>query len=119
MLIRWDNPEALLNDLWKKPELRAIYDEIDTYVKSLGDDAIVGPRKTFSEFSRKYQFAAARPVRGAVRLGLAVDPVKYELERAKSSDSWSDRLVSVVVVSTPTDVNKSLKTLIKTAWKAS
>ena len=115
----WDNPEALLNDLWKKPELRAIYDDIETYVKSLGDDVIVGPRKTFSGFSRKYQFAAARPVRGAVRLGLAVDPVKHKLERAKSSDSWSDRLVSVVVVSTPTDVNKSLKTLIKTAWEAS
>lgn len=115
----WDNPEALLDELWKKPELRAIYDAIENYIKSLGDDVIVGPRKTFSGFSRKYQFAAARPVKGVVRLGLAIDPEKHELERAKLSDSWSDRLASVVVVSTPADINSSLKTLIKAAWEAS
>ncbi len=114
----WDNPEALLNELWKKPELRAIYNAIENYVKTL-DDVIVGPRKSFSGFSRKYQFAAVRPVRATVRLGLAIDPVIYKLERSKSSDSWSERLVSVVVVSTPTEVNAELKQLIKTAWEGS
>ena len=115
----WDDPEALLDELWKKPELRAIYDEIENYIKLLGDDVVVGPRKTFSGFSRKYQFAAARPVRKIVRLGLAVDPVEHDLEFSKSSDGWSDRLAAVVVVSAPADINASLKTLIRTAWEAS
>jgi len=115
----WNNPEALLSELWKKPELRTIYDAIEFYATSLGNDVVVGPRKTFSGFSRNYQFAAARPVRDAVRLGLAVDPKTYALDAAKKSDSWSDRLTSVVVVSNLDDVNKSLKSLIKSAWKNS
>ncbi len=112
----WNNPEALLNELWKKPELRAIYDCIELYAKSLGNDVIVGPRKSFAGFSRNYQFAAARPVRQKVRLGLAVDPVKHDLEASKSSDNWSDRLTSVIILSGPVDLNKSVKSLIKSAW---
>jgi len=115
----WNNPESLLDNLWKKPELRAIYDAIEAYAKSLGDDVIVGPRKSFSGFSRNFQFAAARPVRNQVRLGLAIDPVKYKLTHAKASDSWSDRLTAVVVVSTTTDINNALKKLIKSAWENS
>lgn len=115
----WDNPDALLDGLWKSPELRAVYDAIESYAKSLGKEVVIGPRKTFSGFSRKYQFAAARPVRGKVRVGLAVDPVKYKLEHAKKSDSWSDRLTAVVVVSHPADVDKTLKQLIKMAWENS
>lgn len=115
----WNNPDALLDHLWKTPELRAIYDTIETYAQSLGDDVVVGPRKSFSGFSRKYQFAAARPVRGKARLGLAIDPEKYDLERAKSSDSWSDRLTAVVIIATPDDITDSVKSLIKAAWEAS
>lgn len=115
----WDNPEGLLASLWKTPELREIYDAIETYAKSLGDDVVVGPRKTFSGFSRKYQFAAARPVRGKVRLGLALEPDEYGLEKSKSSDSWSDRLTSVVIVSTPNEIDERVKSLIQSAWKNS
>lgn len=115
----WDNPEALLDGLWKRPELRTIYDAIENCAMALGDDVIVGPRKTFSGFSRKYQFAAARPVKSTVRLGLALDPVEYNLERAKASDSWSDRLASVVIVSSPQDINKAVRSLIKSAWEVS
>lgn len=115
----WDNPEALIDQLWKTPELRAIYDAIEAYATSLGDDVVVGPRKTFSGFSRQYQFAAARPVRGKVRLGLAVDPTEHNLERAKSSDSWSDRVAAVVVVSSITDINKVVKSLMRSAWETS
>lgn len=115
----WDNPDGLLDNLWKTPELRATYDAIEVYVKSLGDDVIVGPRKTFSGFSRKYQFAAARPVRGKVRLGLAVDPDEHNLEKAKTSDSWSDRLTSVIIVSSPEEIDEHIKSLIHSAWEAS
>lgn len=115
----WDNPDGLLDHLWKTPELREIYDAIENYAKSLSDDVIVGPRKTFSGFSRKYQFAAARPVRGKVRLGIAVDPEEHGLEKSKASDSWSDRLTSVIIVSSPDEINEQVKSLIQSAWKAS
>lgn len=114
-VLGWDEPEALLRNLWKTPELRAIYDKTETCAKSLGTNVIVGPRKSFSGFSRKYQFAAARPVKGKARLGLAIDPAAHNLERATASDHWSDRLVSVVVVSTPADIDESVKSLIRTA----
>ena len=115
----WDNPEGLLSLLWKNPELRAVYNVLETYVKTLGEDVVVGPRKTFSGFSRNYQFAAARPVKGKVRLGLAVNPDEHDLERAKSSDSWSDRLTSVIVISSPDEINNRVKSLIQIAWKNS
>jgi len=115
----WDNPAALLDHLWKTPELRAIYDAIETHALTLGDDVILGPRKFFSAFSRKYQFAAARPVKGVVRLGLALDPIEHDLEPAKPSESWSDRLTSVVTVASVKDVDKTLKAQVKAAWKAS
>ncbi len=115
----WDKPDALLDNLWREPQLRAIYDEIESHAKSLGDDVISGPRKTFSGFSRNYQFAAARPVRGKVRLGLAIDPESHGLEQSKASDSWSDRLTSVVVLSAPADIDESVRELIKAAWQNS
>lgn len=115
----WDNPDALLDRLWKTPELRAIYDAIEVCAMSFSDDVIAGPRKSFSGFSRQYQFAAARPVRGSVRLGLAIDPVEYNLEQSKSSDSWSDRLGSVIILSSAEAVNKDVKSKIKSAWEAS
>ena len=117
--LSWDNPDALLDHLWKTPELRAIYDAIESYALSLGNDVIVGPRKSFSAFSRKYQFAAARPVKGKVRLGLALDPEEHNLEPAKASESWSDRLTSTVTVSSPKEVNTKIKALMKSAWKES
>ena len=115
----WDDPDGLLSMLWKNAEDRAIYDELESYIKSLGEDVIVSPRKTFSGFSRKYQFAAARPVRGSVRLGLAVDPDEHNLDRSKTSDSWSDRLTAVIIVSSPEEINKNVKSLIQSAWKNS
>jgi len=113
----WSNPEAMLNGLWKKPELREIYDGIESYAVGLGDDVIVGPRKTFSGFSRNYQFAAARPVRNSVRLGIAVDPTEFGLEASSSSDSWSDRVASVVVITNAKEFNATVKKYLKTAWK--
>lgn len=115
----WDQPDALLDHLWKSPELRAIYDAIETAAKSLGEDVIIGPRKSFSGFSRKYQFAAARPSRKQVRLGLAVDGAALGLELPKSSDSWSDRLKGVVILDAPNQVDNTIRALFKQAYEAS
>lgn len=125
----WDQPEVLLERLWKTPESRAIYDAIESVARSLGDDVVVGPRKTFSGFSRNFQFAAARPVKGRVRLGLALEPstiepvifgsVKLDLDSSIKSDSWSDRLKSVVVVASAAEINDEVRLLLKSAWELS
>lgn len=115
----WDNPEGLLNALWKTQQGRAVYDAVEIYTKSLSHDTIVGPRKTFSGFSRKYQFAALRPYRGEVRLGLAVDPVVHDLQPTQPNEGWSDRLKSAVTLATASDVNTNVKLLIRKAWQTS
>ena len=78
-----------------------------------------GTGKTFSGFSRTYQFAAASPVRGQVRLGLSLDPQEYGLEYRIKSDSWSERLRSVLVISAPKEIDDFVKALIRSAWKVS
>ena len=115
----WDNPEKLLDVLWKTPETRAVYDALEACAKSLGDDVIVGPRKTFSGFSKTYQFAAARPYRGQVRLGLALEPKLHKLDPAMTKEVWSYRLKSVVMLSKPDQVDNNLSKLMKMAHDAS
>jgi len=115
--IGWDDPQAMLDALWKDAGLRAIYDRIEAATKPL-KDTVGGARKTFSAFSRNFQYAAARPFKGAVRLGLAVPPdADPRLEAAKPNEGWSERLKSVVTLTKPTDVDARLKALLKQAWE--
>lgn len=115
--IGWDDPKAMLEGLWKDPAHRAIYDRIENAAKAL-DGTVCGPRRTFSAFSRKVQYAAARPYKGAVRLGLAVPPhADPRLEGAKPNEGWSERLKSVLILTKPTDADARLKALLKQAWE--
>lgn len=115
--IGWDDPQAMLDGLWKEPVHRAIYDRVEAAAKAL-KDTVGGARKTFSAFSRNFQYAALRPYKGAVRLGLAVPPeADPRLEAAKPNEGWSDRLKSIVTLTKPTDVDARLKALLKQAWE--
>jgi hypothetical protein len=65
-------------------------------------------------------FAAARPHKGVVRLGLAVPPsADKRLEAAKTKEGWSERLKSTVTLTKPADVDAGLKALLQSAWEAS
>lgn len=115
--IGWDDPKAMLDALWKDAAHRAVYDRIEAAAKKL-DGTVSGARKTFSAFSRNVQYAAARPYKGTVRLGLAVPPsADPRLEPAKPNEGWSDRLKSVLTLTKPTDVDARLKALLKQAWE--
>ena len=82
------------------------------------DGTVGGARKTFSAFSRKVQYAAARPHKGALRLGLAVPPAADKrLEAAKPNEGWSDRLKSIVTLTKISEVDAGLKKLLKQAWE--
>lgn len=114
----WDNPDALIAALWKDPAQLKIHDALVAAVKKF-DGAIVGEKKSFTGFSRKYQFAAARPTRDGVRLGIAVDPrTSKRLSPPKKNEGWSDRNKAVAVLTSTKDIDTELKTLLKAAFDA-
>lgn len=116
----WDNPDALLDQLWKTPETRAIYDQVESFSKELGDDVIVAARKNFSAFSRRVQFAALRPTRAGVRLGLAIPLADApNLTAPLSSDSWSDRLTAVQILVAVEDVDNVVMDHLKAGYARS
>jgi hypothetical protein len=115
----WDNPDALIAALWKDPVQLKLHDALVAAVKEL-DGAIVGERKSFTGFARKYQFAAARPTRDGVRLGIVVDlKASKRLSPPKKNEGWSDRNTAVVVLTSTNDIDTELKTLLKAAFDAS
>jgi hypothetical protein len=114
----WDTPEAMVEALWRDKDQRKIHDALVAAVSKF-DGALVGERKTFTAFSRKAQFAAARPTKEGVRLGLAVDPRSSpRLSQPKKNEGWSDRNKAVVVLNSPKDIDADLKKLLKVAFDA-
>ena len=115
----WDDPKSLIAGLWKNPADLKIHDALVEAVQKL-DGAIVGERQTFTGFSHKYQFAAARPTKDGVRLGLAVDPKSSKrLSPPKPKEGWSDRNKAVTILTSTKDIDAELKKLLKAAFDAS
>lgn len=115
----WDDPAALIAALWKDPADLKIHDALVAAISKF-DGAIIGERKTFTAFSRKAQFAAARPTRDGVRLGLAVAPkASKRLEPRKKNEGWSDRCKSALMLTSVKDIDAELKKLLKAAFEAS
>ena len=115
----WENPDALIAALWKDPGQLKIHDALVAAVKTF-DGAIIGEKKSFTGFSRKYQFAAARPTRDGVRLGLVVDAkASKRLSPPKKNEGWSDRNKSTTVLNSVREIDADLKKLLKAAWESS
>jgi hypothetical protein len=115
----WDSPDQLRDALWTAPEQRAIYEAVAAAVAGL-PDLVTGQRKGYSAWSRAYQFVAVKPVKGGARLGLAVAPdADPRLEPAKASEGWSERLKSTLPLKSASEIDTSVKALLKAAWEAS
>ncbi|MBS0483478.1 MAG: DUF4287 domain-containing protein [Proteobacteria bacterium] len=115
----WDDPEKLIAGLWKNPDQLKVHDALVAHVSNI-KGAIVGEKKSFTSFSHNYQFAAARPTKDGVRLGMAVDPKSSKrLQPPKKNEGWSDRNKSVTVLSSTKDIDAELKKLLKAAFDAS
>ena len=66
----WSEPETLIDALWADPASRAIFEAIDARARALPEVTRTA-RKGYNAWSRKVQFAAARPVKGGgAMLGL-------------------------------------------------
>ncbi len=104
--------------LWRDPAAAEVFRAIEAMVAEL-PDVVSGQRKGFSSFSRRYAFAAARPVKQQLRLGLALptsaDP---RLEPARN-EGWSERLTAVLVLADREAVGDGVGRLLRQAWERS
>jgi hypothetical protein len=114
----WNEPDKLIDALWADPGSRAIFEAVQATAKAL-PDVVVGPRKGYTGFSRKVQFAAARPLKGGgALLGLKLPPeASARLTPRGKSESWSERLVAGVSLASPAEVDGELKAMLKQAWE--
>jgi hypothetical protein len=114
----WDDPEALLDQLWKEKEGRAIYDAVAKLVRKELPDAVIGPRKTFVSFSRKIQFAGILPAKGGrAELGLPLPVSASKRLSPMKSRPWAEKHTAILVLNAPKDVDAEVKRLLKSAWE--
>jgi hypothetical protein len=113
----WSEPEALLDVLWSDPASRAIYDAVAAQVKAL-PEIVIGPRKAFVGLSRKFQFAAVRPLKGGgAVLGLDVAPDADPRLQPVKRESWSERLKATLTLDSPAAVDSQVAALLRQAWE--
>lgn len=112
----WDEPEALRRALWKDAGSLAILEAIERIAAGV-DGVISGQRKGYTSFSRAVQFAATRPLKGGrALLGLKLDPgVSPRLITSIRRESWSERLVAVVELDGPEQLDNEIGRLFAQA----
>ena len=117
--MRWSEPDALREALWAEPRSRTIFDSVQAIVLAL-PGIIAGQRKGYSAWSRKYQFAALRPLQGGeARLGVAVPPDADPILEPPRNEGWSERLCASCVLHAPPGANSPLAALLHRAWQGS
>jgi hypothetical protein len=115
----WSEPDALRNALWTDPHSRAIFEAAEAEALRL-PNVIAGQRKGFSAWSRHYQFAAVRPIKGGrARLGLAVPPDADPRLVPAKNEGWSERLKASMMLDQPANGDGSLGALLRRAWEQS
>jgi len=112
----WETPDALIAALWIDPASKAIFETLDIAARK-PNEVLQTARKGYTAWSRKVQFAAARPVKGGkLMLGLAVAPdASARLEPTKN-ESWSERLKARTLLTFPAEVDAEIGALLKAAW---
>ena len=114
----WDEPEKLVEALWATSPMRPAYEALDRIAMEL-EGAIRTPRKGYTAWARTFQFAAARPVKGGLRLGLAASLETDPRLVAPRNESWSERLKSVLVLTSADEVDASVAALLRRSWETS
>jgi hypothetical protein len=112
------SPQSRRAQLWSEPGAAKILAALETAVGEL-PDLISAQRKSYTAWSRSFAFAAARPTRGQVRLGLALGPGTDARLTAAQREGWSQRLQSTLLLGAPADVNRSVRRLLRAAWERS
>lgn len=115
----WDDPDKTRAALWADPASAAILETLETAVAGL-DGLVTGQRKGFTAWSREFQFAAAKPVKGgAAVLGLAVTPDASPRLQDPRNESWSERLKAKLPLASPAEVDDEVRALLRASWERS
>jgi hypothetical protein len=115
----WDEPEKLRAALWTDPAAAAILAAVERQATAL-PDVVVGQRRTFTAFSREFQFAALKPGKaGKAILGLAVTPDADPRLEPPKNEGWSERLKSKLTLDDPAQADATLAALLKASWERS
>lgn len=115
----WAKPDDLRTTLWADDAARAILEAVEAAVAD-GPGLVASQRKGFTAFSREFQFAAMKPLKGGkASLGLAVPPDADPRLEPPKNESWSERLKSKLTLDAPAQVDASVKALLKQAWEKS
>lgn len=113
-----EDPAALRAELWKDQASLKILEAIEACAHGL-EGVVSGQRKSFTAFSREFQFAAARPVKGGkALLGLRLDPTTSpRLSPSVRKERWAEKLVSVVELDGPEQVDAEIRDLFEQAYE--
>lgn len=115
----WSEPETLRAALWSDPTSAAILAAVEQAALAL-PEVVTGQRKQFTAFSRKVQFAAARPAKGGrLVLGLAVEADADPRLEAPRNEAWSERLHARLELASPAELDAALSALLRQAWARS
>jgi hypothetical protein len=115
----WQEPDKLLEALWVDPASSAIFHAVDVAARAPGE-VILGPRKGYTAWSRNFQFAAAKPVKGGkLMLGLALAPDASARLETPKNESWSERLKARTLLASPAEVDSEIGPLLRAAWERS
>jgi len=113
----WSEPEKLIETLWADPASRAIFQAIDAAARK-PNQVVQTARKGYTAWSRKVQFAAARPVKGGkAMLGVALAPDAAARLEAPKNEGWSERLKARTLISSPAQVDAEIAALLRAAWE--
>ncbi|HEY2357099.1 MAG TPA: DUF4287 domain-containing protein [Phenylobacterium sp.] len=115
----WDDPDKLRATLWSDPTSAAIFEAVEKLAIAL-PDVVTGQRKAFTAFSREFQFASVKPIRGGKAvLGLAVAPEADPRLQPPKNEGWSERLKSKILLAGSSEVDASIDDLLRQAWEQS
>ncbi len=115
----WAKPDETRSALWSDPAAMAVLEKVEAIVAAF-PGLVAAQRKSFTAFSREFQFASLRPAKGGgAVLGLAVEPSADRRLEPPKRESWSERLKSNLTLASATDVGASVEALLKQAWERS
>jgi predicted transport protein len=113
-----DDQDLLTNQYKGKEQLLPIYEKLLTFIKNLGDDIEVKPKKSTVSLVRNKQFALIKPAtKTRIDLGLKIKE-KPTTERLEDSGPFGSMCTHRVRVSKPDEVDQELLGWIKEAYEA-
>jgi hypothetical protein len=110
----WDDVDVQRAQLWTDAASLALLQKIETAIAKISD-VVPTQRKGFTAWSRKVQFAAAKPIKGGqLALGLAI-PVEGKRLIAAKNEGWSERLTAKLVISKSNEIDRDVIAWLKQA----